>query len=73
MQDNDHPYDVGDTFPREGLQVTKSRLQELSGSSNRKGVPLIQKVAEPKKQKDVQEETAEKKPKNSKSKKTEEE
>ena len=46
LQDNDFAYEVGDTFPREGLEVTESRLAELSSSDNRQGVPLIEKVAE---------------------------
>ena len=49
LQDNDHPYNVGDTFPRIGLKVTEERLAELSGSENNQGVPLIEKVEEPKK------------------------
>ena len=44
LQDNNHPYHVGDTFPRKGLEVTEERLAELSGSQNKQGVPLIEKV-----------------------------
>lgn len=44
LQDNEHPYNVGDTFPRKGLEVTEGRLAELSGSNNRQGQPLIKKV-----------------------------
>ena len=46
LQDGNHPYNVGDTFPREGLTVTDSRLQELSTTSNRRGIPLIEAVDE---------------------------
>lgn len=53
LEDN-HPYDVGDTFPRKGMSVMPSRLRELSGSDNRQGVPLIEEVAEPKKSKTVE-------------------
>lgn len=42
LQDNDHPYYVGDVFPRDGITVTETRLQELSTAANRQGVPLIQ-------------------------------
>ena len=42
LQDGDHPYNVGDVFPREGITVTEARLQELSTAANRQGVPLIQ-------------------------------
>lgn len=44
LHDNDHPYNVGDTFPREGVEVTEERLAELAGSSNRQGKPLIEPV-----------------------------
>lgn len=43
LQDNNHPYNVGDTFPREGHEVTEERLAELAGSNNKQGVPLIAK------------------------------
>lgn len=46
LQDGDHPYNVGDVFPRPGVAVTDARLQELSTSANRQGVPLIQAVEE---------------------------
>ena len=29
LQDFNHPYDVGDTFPRQGVSVTEERLKEL--------------------------------------------
>ena len=46
LQDKDHPYNVGDTFPRSGMTVTEARLAELSGSGNKRGEPLIQFVEE---------------------------
>lgn len=46
LQDNRHPYNAGDTFPRAGLEVTEDRLAELSGSDNKQGKPLIAKVEE---------------------------
>lgn len=44
LQDNNHPYNVGDAFPRKGLEVTEERLAELAGSDNKQGVPLIELV-----------------------------
>lgn len=44
LQDNNYAYNVGDTFPHEGLIVTEARLKELSGSRNKQGVPLIEEV-----------------------------
>ena len=43
LHDGDHPYNVGDPFPRQGVKVTEERLAELSGSSNKQGMPLIEK------------------------------
>ena len=59
MQDNNYAYDPKDparnTYPRKGLNVLQSRINELASSKNRQGVPLIEeiteKVEEPKKEK----------------------
>lgn len=48
LQDKNHPYNVGNIFPREGMEVTEERLAELTGSENKQGVPLIEKVVEEK-------------------------
>lgn len=47
LQDSEYPYNVGDKFPREGMQVSNERLNELSGSNNRQKKPLIKKIFEP--------------------------
>lgn len=57
LQDNNHSYNAGDTFPRSGLVVSEDRYAELAGSENKQGVPLI----------------AEEKPKKKRAKKTTEE
>ena len=44
LQDNDHAYHEGETFPREGLTVTSKRLAELSSAINKRGVPLIEEI-----------------------------
>lgn len=46
LQDNNHPYNAGDIFPRSGLVVSEGRLAELAGSENKQGVPLILLVEE---------------------------
>ena len=52
LQDNNHTYNAGDSFPRSGVSVTEERLAELAGSNNKQGVPLIEKIKEaPKKRK----------------------
>lgn len=48
LQDFNHPYKVGDEFPRLGLKVSDKRLEELASNKNRQGKPLIKKVEEPK-------------------------
>lgn len=44
LHDKDHPYNVGDIFPREGIKVKKERLDELAGSENKQGTPLIEQI-----------------------------
>ena len=41
LQDNVHIYNVGDTYPRHYVTVSKERLNELKTSKNKIGVPLI--------------------------------
>lgn len=41
LQDKGRVYNVGDVFPRPGLEVTADRLEELSSNQNRRGVALI--------------------------------
>ena len=62
LQDGNRAYNVGDNFPHAeaAYTVTESRLAELSGSENKRGMPLIQPV----------EETAEEMPKKKRAKKT---
>lgn len=47
LQDNDHLYAEGDTYPRAGLIVTDKRISELSGIRNRQHTPLIVEGREP--------------------------
>ena len=69
LQDKNYSYEVGDIFPREGLKVTEERLEELAGSNNKQGRPLIELVevhddeptAESKEVAPAQQETAPKK------------
>lgn len=46
LQDKNHYYNVGDEYPRSGLEVSAERIAELSGPDNKQGVPLIEKVEE---------------------------
>ena len=47
LRDYDHPYNVGDEFPRQGVTVSEERLAELSSSNNKQRRPLIKAVGEP--------------------------
>lgn len=44
LEDNNHEYNVGVKFPRGNKKATPERLAELSGSRNKQGTPLIEKV-----------------------------
>ena len=55
LQDFNHPYKVGDEFPRLGLNVTETRLKELSTANNKQGKPLIELVEDIAKKVEVKE------------------
>ena len=46
LQDGEHIYKPGDTFPRKGVKVSEERLAELSSNQNLQKMPLIKAVAE---------------------------
>ena len=46
LQDNNHAYYVGDTFPHNGVDVDAERIAELSSDKNLQGVPLIEEITE---------------------------
>ena len=50
LQDNNYAYDPKDparnTYPRKGLNVLQSRINELASDKNRQGVPLIEEIPE---------------------------
>lgn len=46
LQDNNYAYYVGDTFPRNGVEVGAERIAELSSDKNLQSVPLIEEVVE---------------------------
>ena len=41
-----HAYSVGDTFPRNGVEVGAERITELASDKNRLGIPLIEEATE---------------------------
>lgn len=46
LQDNEYAYHAGDTFPRDGIDVSADRIKELSTAANKQGVALIEEVRE---------------------------
>lgn len=46
LHDKSYKYRPGDEFPRPGLKVSPERIEELSTNKNRRGIPVIEKVAE---------------------------
>ena len=53
LQDNNHAYSVGDTFPHNGVEVDAERIAELASDKNRLGVPLIKETPKKPKKKAV--------------------
>lgn len=45
LNDENHAYHTGDTFPRDGVSVSDDRVKELSGNENKLGLPLIKAVS----------------------------
>lgn len=41
LQDGNYKYEAGDKYPREGYTPSAERIAELSGSENRRKIPLI--------------------------------
>lgn len=54
LQDNNHAYNVGDTYPRTGVELDEKRAAELAGSANKQTRPLIELVEEDKGEKSLE-------------------
>lgn len=44
LQDGNHVYNVGDTYPHEGYIPSEERIAELASDKNRQRVPLIVEI-----------------------------
>lgn len=42
LQDNNYPYNAGDTYPREGYKPSAKRIDELATDKNVRKHPIIQ-------------------------------
>ena len=51
LQDDNYKYDIGDTYPRKGLNVLQSRINELASNKNLQRTPLIEEIPEKKEKK----------------------
>lgn len=58
LQDGNFAYQVGDEYPRKGMSVLPSRINELASNKNLQKTPLIEeipeKMEEPKKKKSAE-------------------
>ena len=58
LQDNNYKYDINDVYPRKGLNVLQSRINELASNKNLQKTPLIEEIPEieekPKKKKSAE-------------------
>ena len=46
LQDDNHIYEVGDAYPREGAYPKLERIRELASNRNKIGKPLIEEIVE---------------------------
>ena len=46
LQDNNYKYDINDIYPRKGLNVLQSRINELASNKNLQKTPLIEEIPE---------------------------
>ena len=46
LQDNNYKYDINDIYPRKGLNVLQSRINELASDKNKQKTPLIEEIPE---------------------------
>lgn len=54
LQDDNHLYNVGDCYPRDGLKVSEERIKELSSDKNLLNAPLIVKEQAKKQEKPIE-------------------
>ena len=47
---HNHEYKVGDTYPKDGTEVSEDRISELLSDKNRMNTPLIKEIRKPKKE-----------------------
>ena len=46
LQDDNYYYETGSAYPRDGLNPSQERINELASADNKQGIPLIEPIAE---------------------------
>lgn len=46
LQDDNYYYETGSVYPRDGLNPSQERIDELEGANNKQGIPLIEPIVE---------------------------
>lgn len=46
LQDENFYYETGSVYPRDGLNPSQNRIDELASADNKQGIPLIEPIVE---------------------------
>ena len=46
LQDDNYYYETGSVYPRDGLNPSQERIDELASIDNKQGIPLIEPIVE---------------------------
>lgn len=44
LQDDNYYYETGSVYPRDGLDPSQNRIDELASAENKQGIPLIEEI-----------------------------
>lgn len=44
LQDSEYYYETGSVYPRDGLNPSQNRIDELASAENKQGIPLIEEI-----------------------------
>ena len=47
LQDDNYYYETGSVYPRDGLNPSQNRIDELASAENKQGIPLIEEIKAP--------------------------
>lgn len=46
LQDSEYYYETGSVYPRDGLNPSQERINELASADNKQRIPLIEPIVE---------------------------